>query len=110
MAYPSRSIGSQVSVVPNHITGNTTRARTRAFVAMCGTFGYKYNLIFSRMNDNFIYIQIRFTLDLTAISVSEIVLIKEQIAVYRSICQVIRKGDLYRIWNPFKVSISSSDM
>ena len=34
IAYPARSIGAHVSAVPNHITGNTTRARTRGFVAM----------------------------------------------------------------------------
>ena len=41
LAYPARCIGAHISGVPNHITGNTTRARTRGLVAMCGTFGFE---------------------------------------------------------------------
>ena len=33
-----------ISGVPNHITGNSTRARTRGFVAMCGTFGFEMDI------------------------------------------------------------------
>ncbi len=39
LPYPARCIGSHVSCVPNHVTGDTSRLRTRAFVAMSGTFG-----------------------------------------------------------------------
>ena len=39
LAYPARCIGAHISDVPNHITGNTTRSKTRALIAMCGTFG-----------------------------------------------------------------------
>lgn len=39
MLYPARCIGAHISAVPNHITGNTTRLRTRGLLAMCGTFG-----------------------------------------------------------------------
>ena len=42
LAYPARCIGAHVSACPNHITGNYTRAKTRAMVAMCGTFGRKF--------------------------------------------------------------------
>jgi len=44
LAYPMCTIGAHVSSTPNHITGNTTRSRTRGFVAMCGTFGFEINL------------------------------------------------------------------
>eukprot|EP00981_Chlorochromonas_danica_P002005 scaffold413_cov176-Ochromonas_danica.AAC.1 len=44
LAYPARCIGAHVSAVPNHLTGNTTRLRTRGFVAMCGTFGYELDI------------------------------------------------------------------
>jgi alpha-galactosidase len=39
LLYPARCIGAHISAVPNHITGNTTRLRTRGLLAMCGTFG-----------------------------------------------------------------------
>jgi alpha-galactosidase len=43
LAYPARTIGSHVSSIPNHITGNSSRLRTRTFVAMCGTYGCSDN-------------------------------------------------------------------
>jgi alpha-galactosidase len=57
--------------------------RTRGFVAMCGTFGYE--------------------LDLTKECVADLLLFKEQIACYKSIAHIVRRGDLYRLWDPFKV-------
>lgn len=82
-AYPARCIGSHVSTVPNHITGNTTRLRTRAFVAMCGTFGYE--------------------LDISTASAKELLLFQQQIELYKQLSPIIRYGDLYRLWDPFKV-------
>ena len=87
LAYPARCIGAHVSCVPNHITGNYTRARTRAYMAMCGTFGYE--------------------LDVAAVSPKEVELFKENSEVYRAIAPIIRRGDLYRLWNPFKVNFAS---
>lgn len=40
-AYPSCTVGSHVSAVPNHQTGRTTELATRAAVAMAGSFGYE---------------------------------------------------------------------
>ncbi len=48
LAYPASCVGAHVSAVPNHITGNITRARTRALVAMSGTYGYVVFIIFGR--------------------------------------------------------------
>lgn len=92
IAYPARCIGSHVSCVPNHITGNFTRSRTRGFVAMCGTYGFE--------------------LDIMHTSPSDVAIFREQILVYRSlISPVVHKGDLYRLWDPFKVSeLSVIDM
>jgi alpha-galactosidase len=83
LAYPTRCIGAHVSSVPNHITGNYTRIRTRTFVAMCGTFGYE--------------------LDVSTASNTELLQIKEHISLFRTVCPIIWEGDMYRIWNPFKV-------
>ena len=84
LAYPTRSIGAHVSTVPNHITGSTTRLRTRAFVAMCGTFGYE--------------------LDISTSTAKDVQVFQRQIEIYRQIQPVVRWGDLYRLWDPFKVS------
>jgi hypothetical protein len=84
-AYPARTIGAHVSTVPNHITGNTTRLRTRGFIAMCGTFGYE--------------------LDFSTASKKDLIAFQNQIDLYRLISPIIRWGDLYRLWNPFKVTL-----
>jgi alpha-galactosidase len=81
LAYPARCVGAHLSCVPNHITGNTTRLRTRGFVAMSGTFGFE--------------------LDLCAASAIEKLQYKELVACYRTFSSTIRFGDLYRLWNPF---------
>jgi alpha-galactosidase len=87
LAYPARCIGAHVSSVPNHITGNYTRARTRGFVAMCGTFGFE--------------------LDICDIKASDSNLFREQINIYKTlVAPIVRNGDLYRLWDPFKVKIS----
>ena len=85
-AYPARTIGAHVSTVPNHITGNTTRLRTRGFVAMCGTFGYE--------------------LDFSTATKKDLIAFQNQIDLYRLISPIIRWGDLYRLWNPFKVILA----
>jgi alpha-galactosidase len=84
LVYPARTIGAHVSTVPNHITGNSTRLRTRAFVAMCGTFGYE--------------------LDLSVCTPSELAKMPKQIECYYKIAPIVRWGDLYRLWSPFNVS------
>ena len=56
----------------------------RAFVAMCGTFGYE--------------------LDLSTASAAELLQIKDHIEVFKSIAPIIWKGDLYRLWDPFQVT------
>ncbi len=85
-AYPTRCVGAHISSVPNHITGNTTRLRTRGFVAMCGTFGFE--------------------LDLSTALPKDLQTFQRQICLYKKIAPVIRYGDLYRLWNPFKVMMT----
>ena len=84
LAYPARCIASHISAVPNHITGNMTRAKSRVMVAMSGSFGYE--------------------LDLSQCADAEIQLFKESSYKYLNLAPVIRDGDLYRLWDPFKSS------
>ena len=83
LAYPTRCIGAHVSSVPNHLTGNSTRLRTRGFVAMCGTFGFE--------------------LDISTASANDKASFKKQIEIYKIIAPIVRFGDMYRLWDPFKV-------
>jgi alpha-galactosidase len=83
LAYPTRCVGAHVTEVPNPVTCNSTRLRTRAFMAMCGTFGFE--------------------LDLTRASDKDLAAFKTQVDVYKQVHPVVRWGDLYRLWNPFKV-------
>ena len=80
LLYPFRSMGAHVSTVPNHITGNTTRARTRGFVSMTGRFGFE--------------------LDLRMATDAEIILFTQQVQLFQQIRHLIRHGDLYRLWDP----------
>jgi hypothetical protein len=50
-----------------------------------------------------VFLTFRFTLDLNALTISEHLQFKEQIIIYKQIAPVIREGDLYRLWSPFKV-------
>ena len=86
LAYPARCIGAHISTVPNHITGSTTRLRTRAFVAMCGTFGFE--------------------LDLSQASAQDLGFLRKYVDIYTQIAPIVRWGDLYRLWSPFKVITS----
>ncbi|MCR5668821.1 MAG: alpha-galactosidase [Lachnospiraceae bacterium] len=43
--YPPRTMGAHVSASPNHQTGRKTSLKTRAVVAMAGTFGYELNVL-----------------------------------------------------------------
>ncbi|KAL3927713.1 MAG: hypothetical protein SGPRY_002698, partial [Prymnesium sp.] len=81
--FPAMTVGSHFSVVPNHITQGYTRKRTRALVAMCGTFGFE--------------LDVRNCSD-TADSM------RAQIAAHKLVHPIVRDGHLYRLWDPFRVS------
>jgi alpha-galactosidase len=87
LVYPTRTIGAHISAVPNHLTGNSTRLRTRGFVAMCGTFGFE--------------------LDLTACSQKDLLMFKHLCEVYLQIAPTVRYGDMYRLWHPFKLPLTA---
>ena len=81
--FPAMTAGSHYSVVPNHITQGYARKRTRALVAMCGTFGYELDL--RRCGD-----------DADAIC--------RQVSAHKLVHPIVRDGDLFRLWDPFRVN------
>ena len=82
LCYPISSIGSHVSVVPNHQVNRVTPLHTRANVAYFGTFGYE--------------------LDLNKLSEEEIAQVKEQIAFMKEYRELLQFGTFYRLVSPFE--------
>lgn len=76
-AYPSCTVGSHVSAVPNHQTGRMTELATRAAAAMAGSFGYE--------------------LDLNLLTEEEKEQVREQIKNYHRFEMLIRQGRYYRL-------------
>lgn len=77
LMYPASTIGSHVSVCPNHACGRNTPFKTRGYVAMTGTFGYE--------------------LDITKLSEDEKNMISHQIELYKKYNEIIQNGDYYKI-------------
>ena len=82
LCYPISSIGSHVSVVPNHQVNRVTPLHTRANVAYFGTFGYE--------------------LDLNKLSEDEIAQVKEQVAFMKEYRWLLQFGTFYRLVSPFE--------
>ena len=80
--YPISSMGSHVSVTPNHQLARTTPLHTRANVAYFGTFGYE--------------------LDLNKLTKEEQSEVKEQIIFMKKYRQLIQFGTFYRLSSPFE--------
>ena len=81
VCYPVSSMSCHVSACPNHQTGRTTPFATRGAVASLGATGYE--------------------LDLTKLSEEEKMQVREQIENYKQIDELVLKGDLYRLADPF---------
>lgn len=81
MCYPISSMGSHVSVVPNHQTRRETPLKTRANAAYFGTFGYE--------------------LDLNKLTAEEIEEVKKQVKFMKAYREVIQYGTFYRLASPF---------
>ncbi len=77
LVYPLSTMGSHVSVCPNHSVGRSTPFETRGYVALSGTFGYE--------------------LDITKLSDDELWQVKEQTKMYHKYNDLIREGDYYMI-------------
>ena len=76
--YPISSMGAHISD-----SGKLVPLRTKAVVAMCGTFGYE--------------------LDATHLTEEEQQLCKEQSDLFRKYYPLIFEGDYYRLTNPFEL-------
>ena len=75
--YPISTVGSHVSVCPNHQTGRSVSMKTRGIVAMAGTFGYE--------------------LDITRLSQEEKDMVKIQVEEFKKYYYLIQQGDYYRL-------------
>ena len=84
MCYHVSSMSCHVSACPNHQTGRTTPFATRGAVASLGATGYE--------------------LDLTKLSEEEKAQVREQIENYKQIDELVLKGDLYRLSDPFRTN------
>ena len=84
--YPISSMGSHVSVTPNHQLARTTPLHTRANVAYFGTSGYE--------------------LDLNKLTKEEQSEVKEQIIFMKKYRQLIQFGTFYRLSSPFESNIT----
>lgn len=80
--YPISAVGSHVSAVPNHQTGRVTSLKTRAAVAMAGSFGYE--------------------LDLNKLTEEEKEEVSQQVQAYKGYQGLIHSGRYYRLSNPRK--------
>lgn len=81
LVYPTSTMGSHVSAVPNHQVHRITPLHTRGVVAMAGSFGYE--------------------LDVTKMTDEEKEEVKSQIELYKNIRKTIQFGDLYRLKSAF---------
>ena len=82
MCYPVSSMGTHVSVTPNHQVFRNTPLHTRANVAYFGTFGYE--------------------LDLNQLSPEETEEVKAQIVFMKKYREVLQYGTFYRLKSPFE--------
>lgn len=85
--YPLCSIGSHVSVAPNHQVFRSTPLHTRANVAYFGTFGYE--------------------LDLNRLTEEERETVKAQIAFMKRYRRLFQFGDFYRLSSPFEGNVTA---
>lgn len=85
--YPVSSMGSHVSVSPNHQLNRETPLYTRANVAYFGTFGYE--------------------LDLNKLTEEEQKEVKEQIAFMKEYRELFQFGTFHRLSSPFENNITA---
>lgn len=77
LIYPLSTMGAHICVSPTHTTGRNVPLKTRAYVAMCGTFGYE--------------------LDITKMSEKEKAQVIRFNEEYHKYNEIFREGDYYRI-------------
>ncbi len=82
IVYPTSSMGSHVSAVPNHQMGRITPLEFRGHVSMSGNFGYE--------------------LDLSKFTQEEKEIAKRQVAESKEVSELVQFGDFYRLLSPFE--------
>lgn len=82
--YPVSTVGSHVSVCPNHQTGRSVSMKTRGVVAMSGTFGYE--------------------LDITKMTEEDKCIVREQVEDFKKYYEIIQNGDYYRLTDDGRTS------
>jgi alpha-galactosidase len=85
--YPSCTVASHVSTIPNHQTGRSTPIFTRTVTAMAGMFGYELNPAMLSDEDR--------------------QGIREDIQRYKKHAPLIMNGLYYRLTNPFEDEVGS---
>ncbi len=80
-AYPQITMGSHVSVSPNHQTGREASLQTRAHISMMANLGYE--------------------LDLSILTEEDKEEVIRQISFYKSIRKDVQFGRLYRLLSPY---------
>lgn len=85
--YPISSMGSHVSVSPNHQLNRETPLYTRANVAYFGTFGYE--------------------LDLNSLTEKEQKEVQKQIAFMKEYRELFQFGTFYRLLSPFESNVTA---
>ncbi len=81
LCYPVSAMSCHVSACPNHQTQRTIDFSTRGIIASLGTTGYE--------------------LDPSKLCEKEKALVKTQIEDYKKIAELVLRGDLYRLINPY---------
>ena len=87
LLYPLSSMGTHVSITPNHQTRRLTPLKTRGNVAFFGSFGYE--------------------LDLNRLTAEEAGQVREQIAFYKEHRELLHSGTFYRLRSPFEENQSA---
>ena len=82
LAYPLSAMSNHVTAVPNHQTKRSISLESRSNMAYLGAFGYELNP--------------------SLLSEDEKKFIRKQVQTYKKYQQLILKGDLYRLKNPFE--------
>ncbi len=82
LGFPVSCMGAHLSASPNHQTWRTTKFKTRAQVAMNGTFGYE--------------------LDVSKLTDAEKNEIPVQCEFFKKHYELIQQGDFFRLQNPFE--------
>ena len=85
LCYPLSAQSCHVSVCPNHQCGRVTPFNARADIAHLGATGYE--------------------LDTTKLPKEELAEIKEQVAKYKEMEELVLYGDLYRLNNPLEENL-----